>query len=210
MTTDTIHYVRLPKGMGARAESVRMVYVLAGKPYVDALHAFQDVGGIVAGRNPFKQLPMVVTGDGRTLYQTLAIFHHAAHGTAAWPADPTALEQALAVWQGAYDLYQFFGGFAATDLPAKERFEQRRAPQFFGALGEIYASRDWAAGGAPTFADVMTHQAIAWCVRRNEVCKGLLEQTPSLKAFMTRFEAVPAIAAFMAKQAAARAVDDSV
>jgi hypothetical protein len=54
------------------------------------------------------------------------------------------------------------------------------------------------------------YEAVAWCVRRNEVCKQLLETKPGLAAFMARFEAVPEIAAFRARQALARQSDDSV
>lgn len=209
-TPDTIHYVRLPKGLGGRAEMVRMVYVLAGKPYVDALSPFAEAREKVAGKNPFLQFPFVVTGSGEAIYQSLAIMHHAAHGTSAWPSDSAKLTQALSVAMGAYDLYQWFGSFAADDLPAKEKFEKRRAPQFFGALGEVYGSRKFAAGDVPTFADVIAHEAIAWCVRRNDACKQLLEGNAALRGFMDRFESIPAIASFMKKQADARLVDDSV
>lgn len=209
-TVDTIHYVRIPKGMGARAEMVRMAYVLAGKPYADALHTFQEAGPALEGKNPFKQLPVVVTPSGQSVYQCIAIMHHVGHGTPVWPADPAALTLALEVAVGAYDLYQAFGAFPADDEAARKKFEGRRAPQYFGALSTIYATRKFAAGEAPCFADVIAHQAVAWCVRRNEVCKKLLEESEPLKAFMTRFESIPAIDAFMKKQAAARAVDDAL
>ena len=207
---DTIHYVHIPKGVGGRAEMVRMVYVLAGRPYVDAITPFAAARETVAGKNPFKQFPFVTAASGESIYQSLAIMHHAAHGTSAWPSDPAQLTQALSVALGAYDLYQWFGGFAASDVAAREKFETKRAPQFFAGLGEIYASRPYAVGETPTFADCITHQAIAWCVRRNEVCQALLASNESLKGFMTRFEGIPAIKAFMDTQAAARAVDDSL
>ena len=207
---DTIHYVHIPKGFGGRAEMVRMVYVLAGKPYVDSLAQFAAAREAVSGKNPFKQFPFVVTPSGENVYQSIAIMHHAAHGTPVWPSDPSRLTQALAVAQGAYDLYQHFGGFNADDAPAKKKFEEKRAPQFFSALGEIYASRPYACGEKPTFADAIAHEAVAWCVRRNDVCKDLLAKNEGLKGFMTRFENIPSIKAFMEKQAAARAVDDSV
>lgn len=207
---DTIHYVRIPKAAGGRAEMVRMVYALAGRPYVDALHSFAEARDLVGAKNPFKQFPFVTTATGETVYQSLAIMHHAAHGTPAWPSDPAALTQALAVAMGAYDLYQSFGGFSADDVASREKFEQKRAPQYFGALNEIYAARPFAAGEAPSFADAIAHQAVAWCIRRNEVCRGLLTSSDGLRGFMLRFEDIPSIAAFMEKQAAARAVDDSV
>ncbi len=209
-TPDTIHYVRIPKGMGGRAEMVRMTYVLAGKPYVDALASFADASKTVAGHNPFKQFPFVTTASGESIYQAIAIMHHAAHGTSAWPSDPAVLTRTLSVAIGAYDLYQAFGGFAADDEAARKKFEGRRAPQFFGALGEIYATRKYAAGETPSFADCIAHQAIAWCVRKNDVCKGLLAESEPLKGFMTRFESIASIKAFMEKQAAARATDDSI
>ncbi len=209
-TVDTIHYVRLPKAMGARAEMVRMAYVLAGRPYVDHLVGFADAAQTVASKNPFKQFPFVVTAAGASVYQSIAIMHHAAHGTSAWPKDAAELTQALMVAQGAYDLYQAFGGFSADDAVARAKFEEKRAPQFFGALGEIYATRKYAAGEVPTFADCITHQAIAWCVRRNEVAAGLLAKSDALRGFMTRFEAIPSIHAFMERQAAARLIDDAV
>ena len=56
----------------------------------------------------------------------------------------------------------------------------------------------------------MAHEAVAWCVRRNEVCRGLFERSPALTAFNARFEQVPAIAALMARQAAAREADNSL
>ena len=73
--------------------------------------------------------------------------------------------------------------------------------QFFGAF---------AAGNVASFADCMAHEAVAWCVRRNEVCRGLFERSPALVAFNARFEQIPAIAALMARQAAARQADNSV
>jgi glutathione S-transferase len=209
-TPDKIHYVKIPKGQGGRAEMVRMAYVLAGTPYVDVLWSFDQARAAVSGKNPFNQFPFVETPSGEHIYQTLAIMHHAAHGTAAWPSDPEALTRALSVAQGAYDLYQAFGGFPADDAAAKKKFEEKKAPQFFGALDEIYASRSFAAGSTPTFADCVTREAVAWCARRNDVCKALLADKPNLSAFTARFDALPAIAEFLTRQAAARAADDSV
>jgi glutathione S-transferase len=207
---DRLHYVRIPNGFGARAEQVRMAYALAGKPYVDVLCTFAEAPAAVAGRNPFKQFPFVETPSGEVVYQTLAIMHHVGRGTPVWPDDPAALTRALEVGVAAYDLYQFFGAFAADDATAKKKFEERRAPQFFGGLAEIYGQRQFATGDAASFADCMAHQAVAWCVRRNDVCRGLFERSPVLVAFQGRFEQLPAIAALMARQAAARQADNSV
>jgi glutathione S-transferase len=209
-TVDKIHYVRISKAKGGRAEMVRLVYVLAGRPYEDVLCSFDAVPQSAARKNPFKQFPVVEAADGRLLYQAIAIMHHAAHGTPAWPSDPARLTDALAVAMGGYDLYQAFGGFAADDLVAKKKFEEKRAPQYFGALGEIYASRPFAAGEVPTFADCIADEAIAWCVRRNDACRGLFEANAALSAFHQRFEAIPAIRAFRSRQAAAREKDDAV
>jgi glutathione S-transferase len=207
---DKLHYLHIPKGQGARAEMVRMVYVLAAKPYVDVFWTREESAQAVSGKNPFRQFPFVETPDGACIYQALAIMHHAAHGTSAWPSDPKPLTDALAVAMGAYDLYQAFGGFPADDLAAKKRFEERRAPQYLRGLGEIYATRAFAAGDVPTFADCIAHEAIAWCVRRNEASRALFEANAPLVAFQTRFAALPAVAAFMARQAEARRIDDSI
>jgi glutathione S-transferase len=209
-TPDKLHYVRIPKGQGARAEQVRLVYVLAGRPYVDVLYSFAEAGKAVAGRNPFKQFPFVETADGKVVYQTLAIMHHAAVGTPVWPSDPATFSEALRVAMAGYDLYQWFGGFAADDLPAKKRFEERRAPQFFTGLGEVYAARPYAAGETPTFADAIVHEAVAWCARRNDVSRALLEANASLRAFMDRFASIPSVADFRQRQSKAREADDSV
>ena len=207
--TDELHYLRLPGAQGGRAEMVRLCFVLADRPWKDVLHPREEF--VTAGqRNPFKQFPYLVTANGELIPQSMAIMHHAAHGTAAWPADPASLSRALVVAQGAYDLYQAFGGFAADDVVAKKKFEERRAPQYLGALAAVYAERPFAAGEAPSFADCIAREAIHWCVRRNDVAKGIFEGHPSLVAFMARFEAIPSIAAFLARQAAARAADDSV
>lgn len=207
---DKIHYVRIPKGLGGRAEMVRLCYVLAGRPYVDVFYPFDQAAVAVSGKNPFKQFPFVESASGELIYQTLAIMHHAGQGTSAWPGDPAKLTRALSVAMGGYDLYQWFGGFPADDLAAKKKFEDKRAPQFFGGLDEIYGKGQFAIGDTPTFADCMVHEAVAWCARRNERCAALLASSPSLSAFQQRFEALPAIAAFMARQAQARAADDSV
>ncbi len=207
---DTLHYVHIPKAVGGRAEMVRMTYVLAGRPYVDSITSFAAAQGTVSGKNPFKQFPFVVTPSGESIFQTIAIMHHAAHGTSAWPSDPAQLTHALSVALGAYDLYQAFGGFSADDAVAREKFEGRRAPQFFGALGEIYAARPFAAGETPTFADCIAHESVAWCLRRNEVCRGLLATNEPLTGFMARFTGIPVIRAFMERQAAARLIDDSL
>jgi glutathione S-transferase len=184
--------------------------VLAGKPYVDVLHTRDAVAAAVAGRNPFKQLPFVITPGGDVIIQTLAIMHHAGHGTSAWPAAPAQLTRALGVAVGAYDLFQAFGAFPADDLVAKKKFEERRAPQYLTGLGALYEASPFAAGDVPCFADCLADEALAWVVRRNDVCRGLYEARPSLVAFRERFAAVPAVGAFKAKQTAARAVDDSV
>jgi glutathione S-transferase len=136
--------------------------------------------------------------------------HHAAHGTPAWPSDPNRLTDALSVAMGGYDLYQAFGAFPADDLVGKKKFEEKRAPQFMNGLGQIYASRSFAAGDVPTFADCIVEEAVAWCVRRNEVSRRLFEANAALVAFHARFDAIPAIRAFRTRQAAARANDDSV
>jgi glutathione S-transferase len=207
---DKIVYVKIPDGHGGRAEMVRMVYALAGKPYEDVFVSFEEARSAVEGKNPFKQFPFVETANGELVYQTLAIMCHAAHGTPAWPSDPGQLTQALSVALGAYDLYQAFGAFPANDEVAKQKFEGRRLPQFFSALDEIYSKRDFATGATPTFADCIAHQAVAWCVRANDAARAMLADKPSLVAFQKRLEAVPAIKAFMAKQSAARATDGSV
>jgi len=207
---DKITYLKIPNGHGGRAEQVRMVYALAGKPYEDVFASFEQAREAVEGKNPFKQFPFVETASGEFIYQTLAIMHHAAHGTPAWPSDPDQLTQALSVALGAYDLYQAFGAFPANDEVAKQKFEGRRLPQFFSALDEIYSKRDFAVGSTPTFADCVAHAAVEWCVRSNDAARAMLADKPNLVAFQKRFEAVPAIKAFMEKQAAARATDNSL
>jgi glutathione S-transferase len=188
---------------------VRLVYVLAGRPYEDVLHQFADAQA-VGSKNPFRQFPIIETASGQVVYQSLAIMHHAAHGTSAWPSEPDALTRALSVALGGYDLYRAFAGFSADDPAAKKKFEERRAPQYLRGLSAIYASTPFATGDTPTFADCITYEAIAWVVRRNEVCKALLEQHPSLVEFRARFSALPKIRAFMERQAAARAIDPAV
>jgi glutathione S-transferase len=207
---DKIHYVRIPKGHGGRAEMARLVYVLAGKPYEDVLWTFEQARQSAGKENPFRQLPVVETAGGKYVYQTLAIMHHAAQGTAAWPSDPQKLTDALAAAIGGYDLYQAFGGFSASDLAAKKKFEDKQAPQFIKGLGEIYASRAFAAGDVPTFADCIVEEAVAWCARRNEVSRQLFETNTALVSFHGRFDAIPAIRTFRARQAAAREKDDSL
>ena len=209
-THDKLHYIRIPNAIGGRAEMVRMCYVLAAKPYTDVLHAIADAAAAVTGKNPFKQFPFVETPSGQTIYQTLAIMHHAAHGTPAWPSNPSQLTQALGAGMGGYDLYQAFGGFAADDLAAKKKFEDKRAPQLLNGLGQIYASTPFAAGDTPCFADCIVREAVAWVARRNDVCRSLLESNAALVAFQSRFEALPAIRAFMERQAAARAADNTL
>ena len=209
-TPDQLHYLRLPNARGARAEKVRLCYVLAGKPYVDVLHAIPDAATAVGGKNPFRQFPFVQTPSGKIIYQTLAIMHHAAHGTPAWPSDPEQLTTALSVAMGGYDLYQAFAGFAADDLNAKKRFEEKRAPQYLNALGEIYAKTPFAIGETPCFADCIVHEAVAWVARRNDVSRNLFEANAALVTFQKRFETLPAVAAFMQRQALARETDNSV
>src|SRR5260221_14065890 len=171
---DKIHYLRIPQGLGARAEMVRMAYVLAGKPYIDVFHARAEASQAVTGNNPFKQFPFVETPNGTRLYQTIAIMHHAAHGTPAWPSDPDRLTDALAVAMGGYDLYQAFGGFAADDMVAKKRFEERRAPQYFGALDEIYSKRLFAAGEKASVAHRLLPATGASCAPSHEECRRVL------------------------------------
>jgi glutathione S-transferase len=207
---DKIHYIRIPKALGGRAEMVRLVYVLAQKPYVDVLCSFEEVPRSAALKNPFKQFPVVETASGAYIYQALAIMHHAAHGTPAWPSDPARLTDALAVAMGGYDLYQWFGGFPADDLVAKKKVEEKRAPQFMSGLGEIYGARPFAAGDAPTFADCIVEEAVAWVVRRNEACRRLFEANAALVGFHRRFNEIPEIRAFRARQSAAREKDESV
>ncbi|MBK7586325.1 MAG: glutathione S-transferase family protein [Myxococcales bacterium] len=209
-TPDKLHYLHIPDGHGGRAEMVRLVYVLANAPFVDVFTAIADFGTAVEGKNPFKQFPFVETPSGELIYQTLAIMHHAAHGTSAWPAEPAALTRALSVALGAYDLYQAFGGFSADDAAAKKKFEERRMPQYFAGLDEIYAGRKFAAGDTPTFADAIATEAVAWCVRRNPASAAHLETKPALVEFQKRFDALPAIADFRKRQAAARATNSSV
>jgi glutathione S-transferase len=208
--TDKLHYVRIPNAQGGRAEMVRMCYVLSGRPYIDVLHDFSEAAAAVSGKNPFKQFPFVQTPDGEHIYQTLAIMHHAAQGTSAWPSEPDELTRALSVALGGYDLYQSFGAFSADDAAGKAKFENKQAPKFFEALGEIYRGREFAAGDTPCFADCIVHQAVAWCARRNELCHRMLEGRPELVAFQRRFESLPEIAAFIEHQAASRRNDNTV
>src|SRR5260370_11581718 len=149
---DKINYTPIPQGQGARAEMVRLAYVLAGKPYADALWPAAEAAQAVSGKNPFRQFPFVETPSGRIVYQAIAIMHHATQGTPAWPSDPQRLTDALSVAMGGYDLYQAFAGFSADDLVAQKRVEEKRAPQYIGGLGQIHASRPLAAGELPSFA----------------------------------------------------------
>ena len=206
---DKIIYLKIPNGMGGGAERVRMTYALAGRPYVDTLYTLDEAQAVVAGKNPFKQFPFVETASGEILYQSLAIMHHAAQGTSAWPSEPAALTRALTVALAAYDLYQAFA-FPASDEVAKKKFEEKRAPQYLNDPGEIYASRKFAAGDTATFADCYAYEAIAWVVRKNAVGKAIFEKNQALVDFSKRFTELPAIAAFMEKQRAARAVDPSL
>ena len=41
------------------------------------------------------------------------------------------------------------GSFSADDVAAKEKFEKRRAPQFFAAFSALYADRPFAVGETP-------------------------------------------------------------
>ncbi len=207
---DKLHYLKIPNAMGARAEAVRMVYVLAERPYVDVFSSFTEAQAAVSGKNPFKQFPFVETASGQVIYQSLAIMHHAAHGTRAWPSDPEALTRALMVAMGGYDLYQAFAGFSADDVAAKQKFEERRAPQLLAGLDAIYAKTTFAVGDTPTFADCIAYESVAWVLRRNEVCRTIFAASPALSAFRDRFTAVPEIRAFMARQAAAREADPGV
>jgi glutathione S-transferase len=207
---DKLHYIRIPNAHGGRAEMVRMVYVLAEAPYVDVFAPMAEARAAVEGKNPFKQFPFVETPSGEIIYQTLAIMHHAAHGTSAWPSDPSTLTRALSVAMGGYDLYQAFGGFSADDVAAKKKFEERRMPQYFGALDDVYATRSFAAGDSPCFADAIVRESVSWCVRRNDASKAQLSDRPALGRFLERFDAVPVIAQFLEGQAAARAADNSV
>src|SRR5436190_453907 len=95
--TDKLVYIRIPEGHGARAEMVRMTYVLAGKSWEDVFTTFAEARTTVTGKNPYKQYPFVETGDGRIVYQTIAIMQHAASGTPAWPSKPEDLTRALMV-----------------------------------------------------------------------------------------------------------------
>jgi glutathione S-transferase len=208
--SDKLYYPRLPGAQGGRAEMVRLVYVLAGKSYVDVLAPMAEASAAIAGKNPYKQFPVIETPSGKHVYQALAIMHHAAHGTPAWPSDPDALTRALSVAMGGYDLYQAFGGFPASDLAAKKKFEERHVPKFFSALNEIYGQTPFAAGTTATFADCIVHQSVAWCARRNEVARERLEASPNLLGFMKRFEALPLVRSFLDRQAAARALDDAI
>jgi glutathione S-transferase len=79
-----------------------------------------------------------------------------------------------------------------------------------GGLGQIYGARPFAAGDAPSFADCIAHEAVSWCVRRNEASRAIFESSPALTAFVERFRALPAVREFMARQAAAREKDDAV
>jgi len=207
---DKLYYLRIPDAHGGRAEMVRLTYVLAGRPYEDVFCAIADARAAVTGKNPFLQFPFVVTASGAVVYQTLAIMHHAAHGTAAWPSEPAQLTRALTVAMGGYDLYQAFGGFSADDAAARKKFDERRAPQYFGGLSTVYDEKPFATGDIATFADCIAIEAMSWCARRNEVCKNLLESSPSLVSFRNRFHALPPVKAFMERQAAARAADSSV
>lgn len=207
---DKLYYLRLPKAQGGRAESVRLTYVLAGRPYTDVFVERASFREAVNGRNPFRQYPFVETASGKILYQSLAIMHHAGVGTRAWPSEPERLTDALSIGLGAYDLYEAFADFMPDDLAARKKFEERRAPQYFGALDAIYRTRAFAAGDTPSFADAMAYEAVGWCVRRNDVCKGLYEGLSGLVAFRARFAEIPEVKAFIDCQARARQIDDAV
>lgn len=49
-TADRLHYLRIPDGVGGRAEMIRMTYVLAGRPYVDVLHSFGEAAAAASSR----------------------------------------------------------------------------------------------------------------------------------------------------------------
>jgi len=143
---DKIHYLRIPQGLGARAEMVRMAYVLAGKPYVDVFHARAEASQAVTGNNPFKQFPFVETPNGTRLYQT-----HRHHGTTRRTGRrpgrgiPIADRRARRGDGRPTISTRRSAGSQPTTRSRKSGSKKGAPRSYFGALDEIYSKRLFAA-----------------------------------------------------------------
>eukprot|EP00882_Tetradesmus_deserticola_P010475 GHRQ01011064.1.p1 GENE.GHRQ01011064.1~~GHRQ01011064.1.p1 ORF type:complete len:234 (+),score=87.78 GHRQ01011064.1:251-952(+) len=211
----TLHYFGVP----GRAEAARLLLTLGGVKYVDKRFTFAEWPSIKPGM-PFHQAPVLELQDGRMLAQTAAIDRYCAAITGVLPSDPLVLadidqayfflEEVVQPLPPVMALEQSPGATAEEKSKAYEELLQPDGPfkQRLGLLDKWLAKR-WAAGSGQFLAgQLLSHADLALFSTLSALRSGwvpglprdILSAYPALAAFRSAVAAVPAVAAYYAKE----------
>lgn len=176
-----------------------MLLALAGQAFVDTRLTF-DAWPAYKPKAPLGQAPVLVVRDGdgeRHIPQSKAILRHLARTHALYGADEAAMTAVDVAQETAADLRTVMGpllfGPGAKDADAKAKFVAEQLPAHLGRLVHLLGDRPWFAGPQPTLADVLVYDAL----ESLESIDPQALDAPTLSAFLARFRAVPAIAAYL-------------
>lgn len=112
---------------------------------------------------PEGRLPALVLDDGRTLFESNAILHYLARGSAFLPEDPVEQTEALAWMFFEQNLHEpniatrrYWVSIAESSAPraAQLDFWHANGTRILGVMDAELAKRDWFAAGRFTIADI--------------------------------------------------------
>jgi glutathione S-transferase len=151
---------------------------------------------------PFPNLPYFIDGPVR-LTQSLAILRYVGGKAGLVPADPV---QASAMDVALYQVVDFrrqLSGHCYSNAPTWETLRDKDLPASLKAFDAalVAAGGAWIAGASLTIADFTLYEGIEQArlmLRERAGDAAFSASYPAVTAFQARFEALPAVAAYMA------------
>ncbi len=127
------------------------------------LVSFDERPPALVEATPEGRLPALVLDDGRTLFESNAILHHLARGSAYLPEDAVEATETLA-WmffeQNQHEPHiatrRYWVALAESSAPRAQQLDywHARGEQTLGVMEAHLARRDWFAAGRYTIADI--------------------------------------------------------
>ena len=145
---------------------IRLLLAHLGQAYervaID-LVGFDERPKALVDATPEGRLPALVLDDGRTLFESNAILHHLARGTAFLPEDSVEATEALAWMFFEQNLHEpfiatrrYWVSLAESSAPRAQQldFWLERGEQTLGVMDAHLAKHDWFAAERFTIADI--------------------------------------------------------
>ena len=188
-----------------RAQGARYALVAGGIPFEDISNKSNPPSEedkalwLALGGNTTTNVPLLTDGD-KMWSQSRAVLKVAGRKAGLMPANDEDLYLVDKLIADASDLadcsFKAVGMFGATK-EAQQKFKNEDIPKHAGNI-ERQLTGDWFVGGKFSLADVAVYTVLTTNCR-NQV-PDCLNAFPKLSAFVKRFEAIPAIAAYQKEE----------